>query len=79
MMYLVVIKLCSCPQLEKRGVGRRPPGYGSLSRRRGGEPKISGNPISTYVSSASTRAMGTFYTGDCYGKPTWEHKKYGGP
>ena len=44
-------------------MGRRPPGYGSLSRRRGGEPKISGIPISTYVSSASTRTMGNFLYG----------------
>ena len=68
-IYLVVVKtmLLTCPQLEKRSVGRRPSGYGSLSRRRrGGGPKISGNPISTYVSSASTRTMGTFYTGDSY-------------
>ena len=47
-------------------MGRRPPGYGSLSRRRGGEPQICGNPISTYVSSAGARAVGTFYTGDSY-------------
>ena len=45
---------------------RRPPGDGSLSRRRGGEPEMIGNLISTYVSSALTRTMWTFYTGDSY-------------
>ena len=47
-------------------MGRRPPGYGAISSRRGGEAQISGNPISTYVSSASTRKTGTFYTGDSH-------------
>ena len=36
-----------CPQLEERGVGRRPPEDGSLSSRHRGKQKKSDNPIST--------------------------------
>ena len=57
-------------------MARRPPEYGSLSCRRGGEPIISANPITTYVSSASTRTMGTFYTDDSYAvKFVWQKYK----